>query len=139
MGGAYSRNKGKRGEREVIDMLQPIVNDVYDAHGLERVVLKRNTLQSDSGGEDVAGLHWLALEVKRHETLHVDKWWEQTLKQAGRDKVPVLLYRQNGKRVFHVCLLGRIGARCVRVTVTQEDFLVWFRMELHEQLSRGNS
>lgn len=140
MGGRMSRDKGARGEREVIQMLQPVVNEVYEAHDLDPPQLKRNTLQSDGGGCDIAGLQWAAIEVKWHETLKVPAWWAQTLEQAGADKVPVLMYRQNALH-WQVMMWGQLGAergsaRTMPVTVRARYFLDWFRERLVREVRR---
>lgn len=131
-----SRNKGRMGEREIINLLQPVVNQVYEAHGLEPVRLQRNLLQSDKGGDDVHGLAWLSIEVKRREGGTVDSFWAQCVKQAkAKDAFPVLLYRRNGQ-AWQAVLYGglfvvhRNTYRSARVTVGMADFLVWFRMAL---------
>ena len=134
-----SRNKGKAGEREVVKLLQPVVNEVYSAMDLEIPILQRNLMQSDRGGFDIAGLEWMALEVKRRETMALNAWWVQTLKQARYDQVPVLLYRGNHEP-WRACLLGMLpmGYRedwlQARVTVDLPDFLTWFRRRLHYEL-----
>ena len=88
----FSREKGKRGEREVARIIQDVVNYVF---GENAPRIQRNTLQSDKGGFDLVGLEDFAIEVKRHEKLNVKAWWKQTVRQAGKDKIPVLFYRQN--------------------------------------------
>jgi hypothetical protein len=94
-----SRDKGARGEREVIDMLQPIVDTAYRSAGLEPPKLKRtSSMQADGGGCDVHGLDWLALEVKRCEKLQLDNWWCQCLQQAKLGQMPVLMYRQSKRQ-----------------------------------------
>lgn len=135
-----SRAKGKQGEREVIAMLQPVVNSVYQEFQLEVPKLKRDTTQADGGGSDIVGrgLHWMALEVKFHKEESVESWWAQCVRQAGREQVPILLYRTNNKpwkcRMFG--LLGtRSTGRTCPVTVSIEDFLAWFRLKLVEELS----
>lgn len=140
MGGLMSRNKGKEGEREVIRLLQPVVEQVFLAFDLAVPVLQRNTLQSDRGGFDIVGLEWLALEVKRQEQLLIGQWWEQTVRQAGQDKEPVLIYRQNGGR-WRVRMWGSLhagngDAMTLPVTVAIEDFLLWFRKRLAAELLR---
>lgn len=85
MGGNFSRNKGQRGEREVIKLLQPTVSKVYMEAGFPSLELTRNLSQSQNGGFDIAGLDWLALEVKYQETENVKGWWEQACRQAGVD------------------------------------------------------
>lgn len=135
MGGRAGIRKGKSGEREVIAYLQPIVTDVYEAHGLEVPVLERNLMQSARGGYDIEGLDWLALEVKRHEQPNVEAFWEQTLKQAGTKRVPVLWYRRNGGK-WHVVMYVQLGWRTVRATVDIADFLVWFRNKLVQEIGK---
>jgi hypothetical protein len=138
MGGVMSRNKGKAGEREVIQILQPVVNDVFPLFGEEAPRLQRNSLQSDGGGSDIHGLDWMALEVKYHKDLAINSWWAQTVRQAGKKRVPILFYRTNGQK-WKVVMFGLLGTpsagRTCPVTVSVEDFLVWFRIKLVEELS----
>ena len=77
MSGGFSREKGKRAEREVVKLLQPVVTKVYQEAGKEIPLLERNLMQSHKGGHDIVGLEWMALEVKHHETLQISQWWEQ--------------------------------------------------------------
>jgi hypothetical protein len=136
MGGKMSRDKGKRGEREVIELLQPVVDEVRGLFGLPALKLKRNTLQSDSGGSDIAGLMWLALECKWQETIQLGAWWKQTLEQCGPEQEPVLFYKRNHVD-FRVGMLGWLGTRhcghTTMVVVSVEDFLKWFRLRLMQQ------
>jgi hypothetical protein len=138
MGGLMSRAKGKAGEREVIAILQPVVNQVFELFDEEPPRLQRNSLQSDGGGSDIHGLDWMALEVKFHKDESVNTWWAQTVRQAGKKKVPILFYRTNNRpwRVVMFGLLGTpsAGLTC-RVTVSVEDFLAWFRIKLTQELS----
>lgn len=139
MSGTMARNKGKRGERGVIDLLQPVVNEVYELNDMEAPILKRNTLQSDDGGSDIAGLPWLALEVKYQEQENVNGWWRQTLEQAGQDGIPVLVYRRNNAK-WRVRMFGMLGTPgcgyTVPVTVDIEHFLLWFRLRLIQELTK---
>lgn len=91
------RNKGKAGEREAIGVLQPIVDRVYSSLGFESPVLERNLSQTRGGGYDLQGLPWLAVEVKRQESIQVNQWWNQTLRQAQEGQVPLLMWRVNRK------------------------------------------
>jgi len=139
--GRMARNKGKRGEREIIDMLQPIVDEVRKELGLRELKLKRNTLQSDSGGSDVAGLPWLALECKLHATLAPHKWWEQCVAQAEEGQEPVLTYRKD-RMDWRVRMWGQVhGGDLHRlgmvVDIAMEDFLRWFRWRLVHELTRA--
>ena len=80
--GKFANGKGKRGEREVVKVLQPTVNKVFEARGLEPPVMFRNQNQSFQGGYDIDGLPWLALEVKRQETLNLNAWWGQAKRKS---------------------------------------------------------
>ena len=141
MGGKMSRAKGQRGEREIIELLQPVVNEVYEAALLRAPKLKRNSLQSDDGGSDIAGLPWLALEVKYQEKNDTPRvleiWWEQTLEQAEGCREPVLFYRRNGSK-WRVQMYGMLSAGGIAFTVpvliSPADFLRWFRARLIKEL-----
>lgn len=137
MAGAMSRNKGQRAERDVIKLLQPVVNEVYTAAGIEAPLLERNLMQWSRGGHDIVGLDWIALEVKHHEILSINVWWEQTKKQAGALKIPVLIYKQNRVK-WRVVMFGYLPAgeqrvRCP-VDISLETFLVYFKNMLAHQL-----
>ena len=149
MSGRMARSKGQRGEREVIAILQPVIDRVYAEEGLQGVALKRNLMQSMEGGFDLVGLHWMALEVKRVENQSgLGTWWRQTVQQAARGETPVLLYRpNNAKWKCRMRVPVRCGARgCgtyVQMTVdtTIDDFLVYFeyrvRAEVQGMKERG--
>lgn len=147
-----SRDKGVRGERQVIDILQPVVTEVFANCGHEVPRLQRNTLACDGGGCDVHGLDWIALEVKRQETIKLEQWWAQTLEQAGQTREPVLFYRSNNE-AWKVCMwgallcpvaedVGLVGLSRtwwrVRVQVDVETFLRWFRTRLVAELEDLN-
>jgi hypothetical protein len=130
--GAMARSKGARGEREIIDVLQPIVDVAYQAAGKQPPQLKRtSSMQSDGGGCDVHGLDWLAMEVKRCETLHVEMWWQQCVSQARPGQLPVLVYRQN-KRQWRVRLYVELAVLniCVLADLSIADFLAYFARAL---------
>lgn len=98
--GNMARMKGQRGELEVVKLLQPTVTSCYMMKGLEVPQLARNLSQTRDGGFDIAGLEWMALEVKRQETLNVKAWWEQTCRQAGTDEFGMPLKGQENKSWF---------------------------------------
>lgn len=141
MGGLTSRNKGKRGEREVIGILQPVVTSLYEEFGLEVPTLKRDTRQSDGGGYDITGVDWLAIEVKYQEgTPKLGKWWQQTLDQCGQRQTPVLFYRRNRcDWAVHMFAALHVGAhmQTVAVSITVPEFMRWFRARLTEELTNG--
>jgi len=130
-GGA--RNKGHDGEREMVRLLGAVVEEIVG-----RQMLKRNLNQTRDGGHDIAGLDFLALEVKRQETLDVESWWRQTLTQAEKagGLTPVLVYRQNGRK-WQVMMLGEVGPIFCRVQISFEDFKRWLRLELGNRMRRG--
>lgn len=150
-----SRAKGQRGEREVIDFLQPIVTECYSitlgivGRGARPhpppPTLQRNSLQCDRGGKlgnaDIAGLDFLAIEVKNQVQQNVDEWWRQCeacAKNSRTGAEPVLLYKA-GRGRWRARLKGSIGysvseVRCV-CDVALEPFLQWFRARCLEHFS----
>lgn len=142
MSGLMAKRKGANAEREVCSILQPIVTKVYASKGLEPPVMERNLMQSRNGGFDIVGIGWLALEIKRHETLQINQWWDQTKRQAKQGQLPVLLYRQN--RVKWRCMMFGLLAiapdkriKCP-VDVSLEAFLIFFETKLVHQLEVEN-
>lgn len=88
MSGLRSREKGRRAEIELFKFLS-------DELGIE---CRRNVDQSRNGGADGLDIPGFSVEVKRHEALNRDAWWEQTVRQAAeRGSEPVCFYRQNRK------------------------------------------
>lgn len=142
MGGKMSRNKGQRGEREVAALLQPVVDKVYKAHGMEAVKMKRNLMQTQDGGYDLVGVDWLALEVKFQETFNITGWWKQTLEQTKPDQVSVLIYRRS-RIPWRVRMNGFLASgdkqiKCP-VDVRLESFLLYFEHRLDFALRTGGS
>ena len=135
MGKINSRQKGIRGERQVIDMLQPIIDSTINKNRDPRnkVVLQRNTLQSDSGGYDIVGIPWIAFEVKNCESGNVSDWWQQCWNQATADQTAVLLYKRN-RTQFRVRMKGCVGDGWVRVEacvdISLNAFLKWFEASM---------
>ena len=129
-----NRQKGHDGEREIVKLLQPIVELV-----LGEKKLQRNLQQTRQGGHDICGLEHLAIEVKRCETLEIEKWWKQTLRQAamlGGDAIPVLLFRQNRGK-WRVMMYGRIGLMTCRVEIDMLTFGLWLGEDLKTRVARG--
>lgn len=141
MAGLMSRNKGKRAEREIVNLLQPIVDSVYSEHQTKTTEvprLQRNTLQSDRGGFDITGIAWFAPEVKHQEQLNINVWWAQCKAQAKPGQEAVLFYRKNGTkwRVRMVARLSLEGTRVLRCTVdiSMPTFCSYFRERLWIEL-----
>ena len=138
-----ARAKGQRGEREVVKLLQPVVDKVYQSHGVPAPALERNLMQSMKGGYDIVGLEWFALEVKRHEKVSNSstlQWWMQCKRQAAEGQDPVLFYRPNNInwRIMmygYVCVGPNGGPRVKTVVdIDLPAFLVWFELRMIHQL-----
>lgn len=133
--------KGKRAEREIVKLLQPIIDKVYGEAGIignDFPVLQRNTLQSDKGGYDIVGLDWLAIEVKHQEQLSINTWWQQTLKQTKSGQMPTLFYRKNNVKWKVVIITGAWlgqGYMAVRSTLDLEEYLEFFERRLRWEVS----
>lgn len=140
MSGVMSRNKGLRAEREVLNLLQAVVNEEFEHAQVEPPILSRNLVQTREGGYDIVGLDWLALEVKHQETFHVADWWRQTCRQAAEGQEPVLFYRRNKVR-WRVMLMGFIaaGSKAVAtpVDITLDSFVAYFKIRIQHELNRG--
>lgn len=140
MGKSFARDKGQRAERQVIKLLQPVVDKVYLEGGLEGVTpsLERNLMQSNKGGYDIVGLEWLALEVKHQETLQVDQWWDQAKRQAGGSgKVPVLIYKKNNVK-WRVVMYAKLAPPCnewAPVDISVDSFLIYFESRVKHQIA----
>lgn len=145
------RAKGQRGEREVVSMLQSIVdrviaqiNEIRVREGQERVGLDpgshqilRNQLQSAVGGADLVGIDWLAPEIKYQEVEKLNEWWAQTVRQTKPGQVGVLIHRRNNQK-WRVRMLGKlalIDGRHVTcpVDIGLDAFLLWFENEFRSR------
>lgn len=164
--GSFAKQKGKRGEREAVKVLQPAIDEVWkwlygtaeynpemdaapelknggmtDMQWDMRPQLFRNQNQSFEGGYDIDGLPWLALEIKRCETLQLNKWWEQTVRQTGEGQTGVLMYRQS-RKPWRIQMMGSLMyndelEECsARVDISLEDFLTWFKCRLLSEITR---
>jgi len=85
--GRLSRNKGKTGEREL-------------AHELQRVlgVTARRGVQYTGGPDSpdvVTDIDSIHIECKRTECFRLFEALEQSIRDAGKSKVPVVMHRPN--------------------------------------------
>ena len=98
MGGSKSRDKGKRGEREVATLLREWLGDEYDVRRLRAVD------QADVGDLVIEPPIPVAIEIKLHaafNALHLwtgaggfTDWFAQCERQAiGAGKAPLLIFR----------------------------------------------
>ena len=145
------RAKGQRGEREVVKILQEIVDEVRGRYQFPQLVLQRNALQSHLGGADLHGLEGFAVEVKFVEEPNIKAWWRQATQQAealststGRDHVPVLFYRSSGipwTVKFRACVStpGDRDQIELDVSTDLDEFLDWFTDAYDESLHIGET
>lgn len=82
---AMQRRKGQSGERELSALLAAHLG----------TVVQRQLGQERDGGADIH-IGDYRIQVKRCETLKLDEWWRQTVRDAGYWK-PVLAWRQSRK------------------------------------------
>lgn len=134
-----SRTKGATGEREIINLIKPVIERAYAQAGVPMPTVQRNSLQSHLGGSDIAGLHTVSIEVKRCEVLQVEKWWAQCMRQAtGENKIPVLAYRKNRQpwrvRMWGWIQTGQNTAWQTEVEISMDDFLLWFEKHLAQAI-----
>lgn len=140
MAGRTSRNKGARGEREAIALLQPIVDRACDHCGQPRIELVRDTRQRyQKKLYDIFGLPWIALEIKRVENQSgINGWWKQVKEATKPGQIPVLMYRQNNAPwKIRTRLPIKIKDRVSVIATVTMDFSQWatwletkIRMEL---------
>lgn len=141
------RSKGQRGEREAAALVTGWLKEVVTAAGIEHpVALSRNLDQTRDGGYDLVGLDWLALEVKRHETLQVSQWWKQAVRQAKDGQVPVLMYRQNRTAwkfrlrmtAIHRAPCGHSGVSLVVADMDAANAKHWLQHEFWARLQESS-
>lgn len=91
------RAKGQRGEREIVHLLQEIMDTAHGNVGSTKIpLISRNLEQTRDGGYDI-GIYEYCVEVKRVEKPNLTAFWKQACKQAARvEGVPVLAWRLNG-------------------------------------------
>lgn len=138
------RQKGANGERELATELNTAINVVKMQLGLPITadpIVQRNQNQSAVGGCDLVGTFGFAIEVKRQEQLNINTWWAQCLKSAeDLSEVPVLIFRQNGKK-WRVILLADVPVpgtgrfHLTRCEIAFEDFLELFKAAVKEHFS----
>lgn len=57
------------------------------------LTVERNLQQSINGGDDLLGVPFFSVELKKHNTKSIGTWWRQCEESAKRqDKMPVLIY-----------------------------------------------
>lgn len=104
-----SRNKGKRGELELAQLLRN--QGWLDA--------RRGQQYSGIGVADIVGVQGIHIECKRCENVYDEKWIQQAEKDARKGEVPVVIYRRNNEQ-WKVTLRQDI-ANLIWQTLTNEQ------------------
>ena len=141
------RTKGQEGEREVARAMNSIVEAVLARHGYaapSKPIVQRNQNQSAVGGSDLSNPFGLGIEVKRQEVLSINAWWKQCLAACATDGcLPIVVFRQNGKRDWRVIMNIDIpiDSVChmqkVRAEIGWDDFLQWLFNYIERRLKLG--
>jgi hypothetical protein len=138
-----ARAKGKTGEREIVALFIGAMERVerkYQGALTFSGKVNRNYDQAAKGGADLNGVPLVSVEVKRHETIKVNDWWQQCTRQAQAGEIPVLFYRVNNSAwqcVTYVALndLNGLTVRYVRATVDSDDFFRYYEL-IYERFIR---
>lgn len=86
-----SKDKGKRGEREVVDILK--------THGYENARRTAQYCGNTGDASDVVGLPGFHIEVKHQEQVRLDDWWAQAVRDSeGTGDIPIVVHRKNGQK-----------------------------------------
>jgi len=85
--GRYQREKGKRGEREVVALFK---EQGFQAERTSQYCGR----SSDSSDVRVKGLHDFNIESKLGYSSRLDSWYEKALEEAP-DKTPLIFHRRD--------------------------------------------
>lgn len=99
-----SRAKGATGEREIANILR-------EEYGYE--TRRGQQFCGMNGDADVVGIDGMHMEIKRVERLNIDDAYEQSVRDAREDEMPVVMHRKNRKKW--------------KVTLSLEDFMLLWR------------
>ena len=104
--GKASREKGKRGERELANLLR--------SYGFENSRRGQQFCGKD-GSADVVGLPGIHIECKRVERLNLENAMEQSQQDARPGEIPIVCHRRDRKPWL--------------VTLTLDDFIQIYKGE----------
>lgn len=82
-----SKRKGAKGERELASKLRDYG---YDC--------RRGQQYNGIEGEDVVGLDYIHIEVKRVQALNLDEAMEQAKRDSKDNQMPAVFHRKNNKK-----------------------------------------
>lgn len=122
MPGKMSREKGKRGEREVANILR--------RHGYTNA-RRGQQFQGSPDSPDVIGIPGVHMEVKRVESFHLWDSLEQSVGDAGSD-IPVVAHRRNNSPWIAVLHLDDFIKLC---TLAQQGMLAQEQITEEQQNS----
>lgn len=86
-----SNRKGKSGEREVANILK-------NEYGLNARRGQQFSGSPDSPDVICEEMSDVNIEVKRSQTLNIEKAMQQSTKDAGENKMPIVVHRKNGEK-----------------------------------------
>ncbi len=100
-----SRTKGAQFEREIVNLMRDWLGDEA-THGL-----RRNLTQYQVADEGDLKLGPFLIECKRYAKgdIHQGWWWDQILKAAGKEYIPLLIYRFDRRPTRMVFPLHIVG------------------------------
>jgi Holliday junction resolvase len=111
MSGKMSRDKGKRGERELSKALTELLG----------VECRRGQQYNGIEGQDVVGVDGLHIESKWVERLNVRAAYEQADRDAGPCAVPVVCHKRNGKPWLITMALDEIINFATAISMAQHN------------------
>lgn len=82
-----SKRKGKVGELELCEVLR---NYGFEAR-------RGRQYKGTSDSPDVIGIPGFHIECKRCEQGNIYAWLDQATEEAGKDSIPVVMHRRNGR------------------------------------------
>lgn len=82
-----SKKKGAKGERELANILKD--------YGYQ---CRRGRQYNGLEGEDVVGLDYIHIEVKRVQALNLDEAMEQAKRDSKDNQLPAVFHRKNNKK-----------------------------------------
>ena len=86
-----SKQKGKRAELEVAKILRD--------HGYDDARRTAQYAGNTGDAADVIGLPGFHLEVKHQETVRLDEWWAQAVRDSDfSGNIPLVVHRKNGQK-----------------------------------------
>lgn len=98
---ASIRAKGQNFERKMSKMFN-------ESFGLPT---ERNLQQSVNGGDDLMGVPFFSIELKKHNTKAIGTWWKQCAESARRQsKMPVLIYEMPRQKPTVVMRIEDVSA-----------------------------